>query len=242
VELLSLSPEVRSQVRDNITTCCILKEVVAGLMVLQNEDTEDTDIFHLSQIANSVTPFAVQNAHHRTLLIGSFIFIVENSIEAYYQSLNPRELLDLKHLVVAIESTSIRSIFTLINNSQKKECILDPGCQVITMLETTCHKLDLIYDPAIVVSTNGNIDPSLGLSHNVLFQIRSITIYLQVHIVWSLSYDILLGQPFDVLMESVVHNFANTDQTIIISDPNTGKQVTVPTLPRVKEEISSQDF
>src|SRR5271168_2373121 len=103
------------------------------------------------------------------------------------------------------------------------------------MSEATCNELGLAYDPSIILnmeSANGNINPSLGLSRNVPFQIAKITVYLQVHIIHSPAYDVLLGRPFDILTESVVGNFANKGQTITFRDPNTGWGVTVPTLPR----------
>ena len=56
--------------------------------------------------------------------------------------------------------------------------------------------------------------------------------YLQVHVISLPAYNVLLGQPFDILTESMVRNFANEDQTITIQDPNTGKRITVPTRPR----------
>jgi hypothetical protein len=152
-----------------------------------------------------------------------------------YKSLSPREEPDSDRIIVAMESSALHSVFALIDNSQKRECILDPGCQIIAMSETSCHDLGLMYDLAIILhmqSANRNINQLLGLSHNVPFQIRPITFYLQVHIIQSLAYDVLLGRPFNMLIESVVHNFAIEDQTITIHDPNSGKRVTVPTLPR----------
>jgi len=107
------------------------------------------------------------------------------------------------------------------------------------MSEAICHELGLAYDPSIVLhmqSANGTLDQSLGLSRNVPFQIGKITIYLQVHVISSPAYDVLLGRPFDVLTESVVRNFANEDQTITIQDPNTGRRVTVPTFARTLKE------
>ena len=156
-------------------------------------------------------------------------------IETYYKSLPPGQHPDPDKLIVAMESCAVRSIFALVDNSQKRECILDPGCQIIAMSETTSHDLGLAYDPSIrlnMQSANGNIDQSLGLSRNVPFQISNITFYLQVHVIRSPAYDILLGRPFDTLTESIIRNFANEDQTITISDPNTGRRITVPTLPR----------
>jgi hypothetical protein len=41
-----------------------------------------------------------------------------------------------------------------------------------------------------------------------------------------------LGRPFDILTESVIRNYATEEQTITIKDPNTGKKLTIPTLPR----------
>lgn len=165
-------------------------------------------------------------------------FIVEDKIEAYYRSLEAGEDPDLTHLIVAGESHSIRSVHALIDNSHRVECILDPGCQIIAMSETICHDLGLAYDPSIVLhmqSANGSLDQSLGLSRNVPFQIGTITMYLQVHIINSPAYDVLLGRPFDVLTKSVVRNFENQDQTITIQDPNTGKRVTIPTMPRARK-------
>jgi hypothetical protein len=122
-----------------------------------------------------------------------------------------------------MESGAVHSVFSLIDNSQKKECILDPGCQIIAMSESTCHDLALAYDPSIKLNMQS------------------------AHVIKSPAYDVLLGCPFDILTESVVRNFANEDQTITIHDPNTGRRVTVPTLPRGKKNRQSshkeeQDF
>ena len=115
------------------------------------------------------------------------------------------------------------------------ECIVDPGSQIIAMSEAVCHDLALIYDPTIQLnmqSANGEIDRSLGLVRNVPCRIGTITLYLQMHVIRDPAYDILLGRPFDVLMESVVRNFRNEDQTITIKDPNNGTIITIPTMPR----------
>ena len=41
-----------------------------------------------------------------------------------------------------------------------------------------------------------------------------------------------MGRPFDVLTRSVVRNFDNEEQTITITDPNSGKVYTIPTVAR----------
>ena len=83
-----------------------------------------------------------------------------------------------------------------------------------------------------MVSANGGVNQSLGLARNVPFLVGEITLYLQVHILRSPAYDILLGRPFDILTQSVVRNYRDENQTITILDPNTGKKATVPTIQR----------
>jgi hypothetical protein len=101
------------------------------------------------------------------------------------------------------------------------------------MSEEVCIVLSIAYDPNIclnMVLANGGINQSLSLAKNIPFKIGEITVYLQVHILCQLAYNILLGQPFDILTESVVVNYHNENQTITILDPNTGKKATVLTV------------
>jgi len=95
--------------------------------------------------------------------------------------------------------------------------------------------LRLIYDdPTIVLnmqSMNGKVDQSLGLARNVPMHIGDITLYIQIHVIRSPAYDILLGRPFDILTKSIVQNYVNKDQTITIRDPNSGHITTIPTTP-----------
>ena len=187
--------------------------------------------------------------YYRTPPEGSIV--IEDLNEVYYRSLEPGEIPDPNQLVVTMESSAVRLVYALVDTAQKKECILDPGCQIVAMSESSCFELGLAFDPTIKLNmqlANGNINQSLGLSHNVPFQIGPITFYLQVHIIRSPAYDVLLERPFDILTESVVRNFANKDQTITIRDSNSGHCVTVPTLPRTNKNwglsphIKQEDF
>ncbi|ETW82043.1 hypothetical protein HETIRDRAFT_46485, partial [Heterobasidion irregulare TC 32-1] len=157
--------------------------------------------------------------------------VVPDCYEQYLSSLSPGQI--PQPLVVAKESSASRSIIPLVDHQQLVECVIDPGSQVIAMSDGICNELALIYDPEVVLnmqSANGEIDKSLGLARNVPFLIGNITFYLQVHIIRNPAYDVLLGRPFDILTESIVKNFANEDQTITISDPNTGRKAMIPTV------------
>jgi hypothetical protein len=158
---------------------------------------------------------------------------VPDVYETYINSLAPGER--PIPLNVAQESHVLQSITMVIDNREEVEGIIDPGSQIIAMLEAVCHDIGLAYDLSIKLnmqSANGKIDQSLGLSRNVPCKINTITLYLQIHIIRSPAYDILLGQPFDILTKSTIKNFPNEDQTITIVNPNTKCSVTIPTLPR----------
>lgn len=112
--------------------------------------------------------------------------------------------------MVAKESHALRSIIAKVDNQENVECVVDPGCQIIAMSKAICHDLGIIYDPSVRIrmeSVNGGIDESLGIAHNIPLQVSSVTIYIQIYILRSLAYNILLGRPFDILTESVVKNF-----------------------------------
>lgn len=239
-ELLSLSPDVRTKTREDTTTKrvpTVANAAVSAALQMVEEENEPTEAVFQT--------FVLGNSGERVLPKDSII--VPDPIESYYDSLAPGEEPQLDRLTVAKETMAIRSILALVDTYQRRECIVDPGCQVVAMSEDTCHSLILAYDPKIrlhMESANGTFDWSLGLARNVPFLVGTITLYLQVHVIRSPSYDILLGRPFDVLTESVIRNFANEDQTITITDPNTDNKCTVPTFARgtYRKQSARQDF
>jgi hypothetical protein len=110
-----------------------------------------------------------------------------------------------------------------INDHSNIESVVDPSSSIIAMSENVCHELGLTYDPQIrlpMQSANSGIDETLGLARNVLCDLGSIILYMQFHIVRDPAYNILLGRPFNVLTESIVHNYQNEAQTIMIRNPN----------------------
>jgi hypothetical protein len=161
-------------------------------------------------------------------------YVVPDHYEAYLRMLKPGQ--ERLELTVAKESHSLRMLMMEVDKGAEVESIIDPGCQIIALSEAICHNLGLSYDPTIQLnmrSANGEVDRSLGLARNVPCRIGSITLFLQMHVIREAAYDVLLGRPFDVLTESVVRNYEDENQTITIRDPNTGKIVTIPTLPKL---------
>ncbi len=131
------------------------------------------------------------------------------------------------------ESNSLCAILLTVARQERIEAILDPGCQIVAMSEEVGTALALLYDPSVqlnMVAANGGVDRSLRLVCNIPFLIGDITLYLQVHILRLPAYDILLGQPFNTLTQSVVRNYSDENQSITIQDLNSPRTVTVPTI------------
>jgi hypothetical protein len=234
-ELLSLSPEVRSQVREATSARRAPPNKDHSINVLADEPglASALDDINDDDDDDSPPPATFFSANGEKSVPPPDAIIIPDPYEIYLNSL-PRGAAP-KPFLVAKESSALRSIYPLIDNQVDVEGIIDPGSQIIAMSEYVCNDLALIYDPSVVLnmqSANGEVDQSLGLARNVPMTIGEITLYVQIHVIRSPAYDILLGRPFDILTESVVRNYANEDQTITIRDPNSGLLATIPTVPR----------
>ncbi|KAE9384946.1 hypothetical protein BT96DRAFT_841393 [Gymnopus androsaceus JB14] len=135
---------------------------------------------------------------------------------------------------VAKESSSIRGLNALIGE-RAVHCVADSGCSIVAMSDTTSNALGLSFNPKRRIplqSANGKTDWTLGVAKDVPFRFGEIISFLQVHIVESPAYDVLLGHPFEILTQAHIQNFLSGDQHYTLTDPNTDKVVMIPTIPR----------
>jgi hypothetical protein len=88
-------------------------------------------------------------------------------------------------------------------------------------------------------SANGSRDKSLGLVENLELEIGGMKLHVQAHVIRNPAYDVLLGRPFDILTASHIKNYRDKSQTITITDPNSGKMVSIPTVPRSQPRFKS---
>ena len=250
-ELLSLAPEIRTQVADITVRKRVQREPFMQAMIEEVDSDDDDEGKYLPRdtIGRNYEATRATQATHMPAAFAAAAnrahpvaanrvppanaTIIPDPYEAYLRTHtdNTAE----QGIVVAAESNALRAILPTIEGQEKVEAILDPGCQIVAMSEEISNALALPYDPTIrlnMISANGGVDQSLGLARNVAFLVGDIPLYLQVHILRKPAYDILLGRPFDVLTQSVVRNFADEHQTVTILDPNTGRKTTVPTVPR----------
>ena len=161
--------------------------------------------------------------------------VIGDPISQYLATLKPGE--KPKIPVVARESQNLRAIYPLINKAREVESLLDSGSQIISMAKVEAQKLEMTWDPDIAIdmeSANRSIEKTLGLAKNVPFRCGSITVYLQVHIMLNPAYKVLLGRPFDTITESLVKNEKDGNQTLTLTDPNTGERCEMYTYERGK--------
>ncbi|KAL0062715.1 hypothetical protein AAF712_010410 [Marasmius tenuissimus] len=140
-----------------------------------------------------------------------------------------------KIIIVASTSDALRSVYPKINQSDEVESILDSGSQIIAMDMMVAVGLGVHWDPDTVIhmqGANGQLKKTRGLARNVPFRFGDLTFYLQLHILDSAPYKVLLGRPFDVLTESQIHNYADGYQELTIRCPNSGQRSTIGTYPR----------
>lgn len=176
-------------------------------------------------------PEIVTSANHE-LAEGSII--VGDPVLQYFDSLAPGEQPRDIRLTVAPMSSGLRCLLPTIKGI-KVEAITDGGSQIVSIRREVAELHGLEWDPRIRITmqaANEGIQRSLGICRNVPFQFSNIILYIQVHVLESAPYDILLGRPFDVVAESIVASKRNGDVFITISDPYTGQATTMPTYPR----------
>jgi hypothetical protein len=136
-------------------------------------------------------------------------------------------------------------IFPLIEGKLMVECILDSGCQLVAMNSVIWEKLsnNLQVERALEMeAANSTITKTHGHLRNIRFTFNDIDIYLQVYVMPNASYDILLGRPFYALMECTTKDFANRDQHLTVTDPNTWKCVMIPTREQTRHRRPDPDF
>jgi len=168
-ELLSLSPEVRAQVANMTIKKRIPREAMAQTMVEEASndselkrrmrfepiphatieeipDKDDPALATYEAMLASHMPAAFMATVHAPLPDAT---IITDPYEAYLREHGPSSKQTDASMVVATESRALRSILPVVNSQDKVEAILDPGCQVVVILEEVCNALMLHYDPTI---------------------------------------------------------------------------------------------
>ncbi|KAG5640469.1 hypothetical protein DXG03_008548 [Asterophora parasitica] len=220
-KLCSVAPAIWGKLRKAITPKRVMTAVLGSIV-------EVPDNHYTSCIEELDTLLMVEDAHSNSTPPPGAL-ITTDIVDTYYQNLQPGKSPEC--VVVAKESHFLWSILMCIDAWEQVKCIMDSGCQIIAMSEEVCHDLHICYNPTVILhmqSANRTVDPSLGLAQNIPCTIGNITLYLQIHVIWNLAYDILLSRPFDVLTCSLVKMHLADETIITITNPNTHVVTSIP--------------
>ena len=141
--------------------------------------------------------------------------------------------------VVAPDTLPLRCLRLSIAGKSSAECILDPGSQIVVMRRDVWQRTGapLRTDLATkMVSANNLVNWTMGMVRDLEFKVADIALHLQVHVVDDAPFEVLLGRPFFVLGTCNTKDFERGDQHLTLTDPNTGRTITVPTQPRVQRK------
>lgn len=243
-ELAGVSKEIRDYIKTKMigTRQPLSRKSKKGAFTVQEEplpylDDEEEPRLEYDALSIAELPplstWVVTTNESEGLPSGSIV--ISDPYVQYLEALAPGQA--PKQVYVAGDSASLRVVFPKINNNGEVESVTDSGSQIVSMSYEQAVKSRLTWDPDLQIymeSANRTLEKSLGLARNISFQFGPLTVYLQVHVIRGAAYKVLLGRPFEILTESVIHNSRDGSQTLTLKDPNTGKRCSVPTHPRGK--------
>ncbi|KAG5640009.1 hypothetical protein DXG03_001793, partial [Asterophora parasitica] len=219
-KLCSVAPAIQGKLCKAIIPKWVMTAVLGSII----EVLDDHYTLHIEEL--NTLPMAEDAHSNSTPPLGA---LITTDIIDYYQNLQLGKSPEC--IVVAKELHSLQSILMCIDAREQVKCIMDSGCQIITMSEEVCYDLHICYNPTVILylqSANGIVDPSLGLAQNVPCTIGNITLYLQIHVIQNPAYDILLGWLFNILTCSLVKMHLADETIITITDPNTHVVTSIP--------------
>ncbi|THU78260.1 hypothetical protein K435DRAFT_700431 [Dendrothele bispora CBS 962.96] len=235
-ELISVSPAVRRSVLRRARNCKIQPKEMQAMIQVEgidgtHEESTVLEYFELEELAQPGLEVLMESRDD----LPEGAIVQRDVVEQFRQDRPPADR-EKRIIVAARRGEDLRVVYPKINNSQEEvECVLDSGSQIVSMDTNIAVGLDITWDPDVVIhmqSANGNLNPTRGLARNVPFRFGDITIYLQVHVMDNVPYEVLMGRPFDVLVESEVKNTKQGDQYITLTDPNSSRRQQIGTYSR----------
>jgi len=87
-------------------------------------------------------------------------------------------------------------------------------------------------------SVHKTSEMTCGVLQDFPITIGPCTFYLQIHVTETLPCEVLIGQPFFNLTRAKAITYEDGTQDLVLFDPNTGTEITLPT----KERKKHSDF
>jgi hypothetical protein len=235
-EMLAVAPVYRNAYRDKISrkrvpilasSSLAERALVATDMVEENSLPLQVNIASLEDATKTQYKIYTEDGK----LMRSWV--IQDPLTSYLETL-PEDMRS-KVVFVGRDAETLRVVPTIINGILREEALLDNGSQIVSMSKEVAKSSQISWDPDSTInmqSANGQIESTCGLARNVPFRLGPITVYLQVHVMDTPAYRVLLGRPFDVITESEIRNDKDGGQTLIVTDPNTRERAVLPTFAR----------
>jgi hypothetical protein len=143
---------------------------------------------------------------------------------------------DETHLhLAAPERQRLRVIRPIIDGQLECECVLDSGCETTMMRKDIWEKLGLplhVNEGVTYTAANKTQTKTMGGLHNVSMNICGQEIFVQYQVVNEAPWEILLGRPVLTHLQCETIDHQDGSQHLIITHPETGVRVQVPTAER----------
>ena len=110
--------------------------------------------------------------------------------------------------------------------------IIDSGCQVVIIHRDIWERLGapLKHDQVMFMeSANRQSNATMGTIPSICFSIGEVSLYFLVQVVKEAPFECLLSLPFTSLASTRCQEFLDGSAHLILTDPNSGASITVPT-------------
>jgi hypothetical protein len=133
-------------------------------------------------------------------------------------------------MIVGKDSLPLSSVYPYVAGSHKFENVLDSGSEINAIHAEIWEAIgEPLHGSTVTMqSANNTQNETVGKLRNLRFTFGDMDLWMQMHVVEDAPYEILLGKPFFALTTCTSKFFMNGDQHITITDPNTGRTVTIP--------------
>lgn len=241
-DMLAMDRTLRDAVKRDLTRRKVpLQNKVAQLLQSWTDEEYEywTQLAHIQDIPDIIKLEEIPPARSYKELasneenIRSGTIVVNDSVAQYLEAIPVHERPAI--VGIAYDSVPLRTVFPKINNVRQEECVIDSGSQIVSMGREAAERCHLSWDPDLCIhlqSANRGMSMTLGLARNVPFNFEGITVYLQVHVIDHVAYNILLGRPFDAVAASGFDNDPEGKMALTIRCPNTGSRRTFSTYER----------
>ncbi|KAF9054302.1 hypothetical protein BJ165DRAFT_1399555 [Panaeolus papilionaceus] len=247
-KLIAVSDKARRYYHEMMTKRRVPRQNLRAALLEEELDEEEMDTVDQMFLSEEGLPETELQAvgDEEGLVAGAYV--LPDLVAQYAMVLAPEE--EMLTVVVGDESRDLRTVYPDINSAGVEEALLDGGSQICSIEESVARRVGLSWTPQVRVrlqSANKSVTQTLGLARNVPFKFGNIIAYLQLHVIPEAAYQVLLGRPFEVVTALSSKNETTGDQTITLTDPNTGEKISMPTYarnkppPHIREKLRKQE-